>query len=725
MWTSQLQFGGVTGGNIFYAGGGDPNSPQGVQYWEGSSYQPRFVNPIIIDGYLYYTQPVSFSGGANGPTVCVNLKNGQILWSSTNVPPLSFGYVYNLWDPDQHGVFPPIVFTANFAQAFDGFTGDALFNVTGVPTGNAVMGPSGEQLRYVITNDGTTSSPAWYLSEWNSSKLWQYDINPYTGGGSLSPALVNASNGILIGGGVVLGAGVGGGPPIPLIGTTGTLPNGTTGIIPAGSSILVNASIPINSSNWAPGTNIPIKNINFDSLTTYDWNISITWHNTMALTPSVIAVNPGDIMLLRNGSLPTGFAATGTGTSQGPYTFFAVDLNTTHSTFGQVLWSQTYNPPAGNLTVVQGPVDFQTRVFVVSTQENMQWFGYSLTTGSLLWGPTASQAPFDYYGNPGTTTLAGSIAYGTLYCSSFSGILYAYNDLTGNIIFTYGNGGEGNSTKAGLNVFYGDYPTMIQSIANGVVYLATNEHTVPNPIYKGATTEAVNATTGEQIWQLSDYPSEWGTPGSAYVVADGYATFMNGYDNQIYSVGQGPSSTTVQATQTAIAAGTNVVIQGTVMDVSAGTTQSQQKADFPNGVPVASDASMTTWMGYVYQQQPLPTNFTGVDVSLDAKDPNGNIIHIGDANTTETGLYTYTWTAPNIPGDYLVTATFCGSNSYWGSSAQTGMNVQAAHPVESTPTATTSNLATTTDLMTYIVASAIAIIIVILIVGLLILRKHP
>ena len=42
-----------------------------------------------------------------------------------------------------------------------------------------------------ITNDGTTSNPAWYLSEWNSSKLWQYDINPYTGGGSLSPSIIN------------------------------------------------------------------------------------------------------------------------------------------------------------------------------------------------------------------------------------------------------------------------------------------------------------------------------------------------------------------------------------------------------------------------------------------------------------------------------------------------------------------------------------------------------
>ena len=52
-------------------------------------------------------------------------------------------------------------------------------------------------------------------------------------------------------------------------------------------------------------------------------------------------------------------------------------------------------------------------------------------------------------------------------------------------------------------------------------------------------------------------------------------------------------------------------------DISAGTTQDQQAADFPNGVPVASDASMKDWMGYVYQQKPLPTNFTGVPVTID------------------------------------------------------------------------------------------------------------
>ena len=76
----------------------------------------------------------------------------------------------------------------------------------------------------------------------------------------------------------------------------------------------------------------------------------------------------------------------------------------------------------------------------------------------------------------------------------------------------------------------------------------------------------------------------------------------------------------LQAPQTAVTAGSNVIIQGAVMDISAGTQQAEQKADFPNGVPVSSDASMAAWMGYVYQQQPEPTNFTGVSVQLAAID---------------------------------------------------------------------------------------------------------
>ena len=300
--------------------------------------------------------------------------------------------------------------------------------------------------------------------------------------------------------------------------------------------------------------------------------------------------------------------------------------------------------------------------------------------------------------------------------------------MTGKPIFTWGNGGPSqpdNSTYAGFNGPYGVYPTQIQSIDNGVVYLATDEHTVTNPIYVGATIAAINATTGQQIWRLSGYPSEWAGTGSAWAVAAGYLTFFNGYDGEIYSVGRGPSATTVTAPQTAITAGTNVVIQGTVMDTSAGTQQATVKADFPNGVPCASDASMAQWMEYAYDQQPEPTNFTGVTVTLTAIDPNHNFITIGTATTTDTGLYTLTWTPPSISGNYLVTATFAGNNGYYGSSAQTGMTVQGPSATSAPTPSPATGLASTATVELGIAAVIIVIIIIGAILAILLMRKRP
>jgi hypothetical protein len=188
MWTRELQFGGVVGGNPFVEGGSNPNGAvQGVQYYEGSAYQPRFVGPIIINGVLYYSEVVSFTGTTGGAVTAIDLRSGEVLWSRSDVPALSFGYIYNLWDQEQHGTFSPILFTSNFGSAYDAYTGDWLFDTINVPRGTAVMGPSGETIRYVMSNLGTNANPQWYLQSWNSSKLWQYDINPFTGGGSLSP----------------------------------------------------------------------------------------------------------------------------------------------------------------------------------------------------------------------------------------------------------------------------------------------------------------------------------------------------------------------------------------------------------------------------------------------------------------------------------------------------------------------------------------------------------
>ena len=132
-----------------------------------------------------------------------------------------------------------------------------------------------------------------------------------------------------------------------------------------------------------------------------------------------------------------------------------------------------------------------------------------------------------------------------------------------NLLWTYGNGGEGNTTYAGFNrSLRRHYPTFIQNIAGGVIYIATNEHTIPNPLYKGSTYRAINATDGKEIWQLSGYPSEWSTPGSVNGhTADGFLTCMNGLDNNIYSIGRGPSKLTVSAPDLSAASGQAVVIQ--------------------------------------------------------------------------------------------------------------------------------------------------------------------
>ena len=612
MWETPLQFGGIVGGNNFA-------TAQGAMYFEGSSYQPRFVNPIVIDGYLFYTQPVSFTGPSSGPTVCVNLQTGQQLWSKTTVPPLSFGYLYNLWDPDQHGAFPPALVAAVGGgltgipatwELFDAYTGDSLFNVTGVPgfaaqtgqvgtalTYGIATGPSGEQVRYVFANAGTAAAPNWYLAQWNMSKLWSYDINPYTGAGSQSPDIINSTNGVLV-------------PtlPVPIAGETGTTTTGGSVFVPYGSVLTVNGNIGIAEGNLASS---------FNPTTTYDWNVSIPWLNTMPIQPvystttgltstpaeqgtatsflatggtnpvTVIAANYGDLILCRNGSLPTGFTSTDTGYPQLPYTMFAINLNASRGAIGSILWMQNYNPPAGNETLQLCVVDFQTRVFVYQYYETVQWVGFSLNTGAPIWGPTPSEVAFNYYDWSGYNP--GVMAYGNLYSGGFGGVTYCYNDLTGKVLWTWGNGppGSDNSTYAGTQTPYGDYPTFIQAIANGVVYLSCDEHTIPDPLYKGATMEALNATTGQEITGtvLSEYASEWASSGSEYIVADGYLTCMNGYNNLIYSLWQGPSATTVQAPQTAITAGSNVVIQGSVLDTSAGTQLPTVKADFPNGVP--------------------------------------------------------------------------------------------------------------------------------------------
>ena len=654
MWTKPMQLGGVVGGNDF--------AIQGDTFFEGSAYLNRYTNPIIMGGRLYYTNVLGFSGaggfggGPTGPVDCVDLRTGELIWSRSDVPAPSFGLTYDIppGNPNQHGVYPPLLIATagGFSffgppspftwMAYDAFTGDWLFNATNVPTGASAMGPQAEYMVYTLTNYGTAPAPNWYLGEWNSTNIFYS-----TAGGMLSQFNFGTAD--------------------------------------------------VGGSAY------------------YDYNVTASGLNTVTSSPTVVAAYYNDILLGYDGSLPSGGSPAAFGRwSDTPYTYFAVNLNASKGTVGSVLWKKTLNPPAGNVTVFQAGVDPVSRVFVESHKETRQWVAYSLDTGEKLWGPIGNESSLDYYGNDFGGVPNAQLAYGNLYYCGFGGICYCYDVKTGNLKWTYGNGGAGNTTNAGFYAPRGNYPTFITAIGNGIIYTETTEHTFTTPIYKGALTRAINATDGTELWTLSAVTGGGGGS-TSYAIADGFATWFNGYDNQIYVVGRGPSATTVEAPMTAVTLGSSLVIRGTVIDTAAGTKQNQQAADFPHGVPVASDETMKDWMGYVYEQKPLPADFKGVDVTIDVLDANNNYRNIGSATTDASGAYSLQW-KPDIEGKYTVVATFHGTNGYWPSYSETSFAVDPAAASPEQP----QQLQPVDNTMT-IIGVGVAMIIAIAIVGLLIL----
>ena len=342
-----------------------------------------------------------------------------------------------------------------------------------------------------------------------------------------------------------------------------------------------------------------------------------------------------------------------------------------------MLWIKNFPAPANNLTLLVGPVDDQTGVFITEYRETMQWFGYDIYTGNYLWGPTKPESAWNYYSGTSGAITSNTIAYGNLYTTGYSGILYCYDLKTGKLEFTYGSGGAGNSTNSGLNTVYGNYPTLIGAVADQKIYLFTSEHSPNTPLYEGALVRCVDANTGAELWTVDGWSHS-----NTMAVADGYITYLNLYDMQIYSVGKGPSATTVTASPKISPRGSTIMIEGTVTDQSPGAKDT----------PAISDSSMTGWMAYLYMQKPKPANAIGVQVHVTASDPNGNIQDIGTATSDSNGNFGIMWTPP-VEGKYKVIATFEGTKAYGSSDATTYFGIS---PAPSAAVTTTSPTQTTT-----------------------------
>ncbi len=645
---------------IQYGGvvGGNNTAISGETYYMGGSYNVRFSNAIIMHGTLFYQEAYGNSGGG-GDYVAVDLRTGMEQWRI---------------NATKTGT--SIVPTLGYLYAFE--TG----NQHGVLPNGLLIAP------VTVSGQGTV----WRTYDPESGYLTSMNITNVPSGsaaGNLSPSSGSTASTY----------GPKGEYLIYSLTNLGTTSNINYYLSQWNSSNVIGTNSGNGVGTWYSGS------ANASAITAYDWNMSIP---SLKGQWSVFRdVSYNNLLLLIQGSFGTGPRTNGAGVN-----VTAVSLNPT--TRGQVLWAKYYAPAPNNVTRALVAVDAIAGTFVTEDKETLEINGFSLADGSHLWtnGPVVTE-----WDTLRRDTLS---AYGRLYASGYDGILYCYDDKTGDLLWTYGNGGVGNSTYEGLGTAYGHMPIFVDVIADGKVYLGTTEHSPNSPFYKDAQYRCINATDGTEIWTLTG----WGTGmyvGANDMVADGFFVYLNCYDMQIYSVGKGPSQTTVTASPKVSTSGNSVQIEGTVTDIAAGTKQSEQAARFPSGVPAVSDASMKSWMEYVYMQKPRPTDATGVQVTISVVDANGNYRDIG-TTTTNDGFFSLNW-KPDIEGAYTVYASFTGSESYWPSHAITSFNVDPAGPTAA-PTEAQIQSASDMYFVPAIAGLFVLVIVVAIVLALLMLRKH-
>jgi len=391
----------------------------------------------------------------------------------------------------------------------------------------------------------------------------------------------------------------------------------------------------------------------------YEWEKPIpTQLNGQPISLSLAGVTD-DVVLLRQTPTPGMFISLNLGWE----VVAGMDAMT-----GELLWG----PVNHTLPLMEdiGIVAIGDGAYVLHNKDRNEAYGYSLTDGSLLWGPV------ELPGNAWSTiTRSGDIAYGKVFIWDYGGYCSAIDLQTGNIDWTWTRGDAGLDTPYGIyELWYND------AIADGKIILS--EGKMYDPPLHPSKTVCINVTTGETVWTLTGW-----TGRNCPAVADDTVILWNSQDAKIYSIGKGPTTTTLTANPKVSKLGSSVLIEGSILDISAGAKQSGVVERFPNGIPVAADSIMDDWMSYVYMQQVCPTEFTGVELRVVAYDPNGNFKDYGVTTTDIYGNFAFPF-VPEVEGTYWIEVIFEGTESYYRSGATTFVTVDpAAEEFPDVPTA--------------------------------------
>ena len=698
LWSESNWLGGIMGGY------------DDTGYYNGIAYE-GFSSPLLVlEGKAYY----SVQNPPRYGWYTIDLYTGETISYQNNtlgdaaMPTL--GQVLNYDSPNQHGGFaylwttsgvslPPGTTTAVIPgisstglstwEMFDAYSGKSICKIANVSaTGTQFRDSIGSICYANIANLGTTAAPNYYLQIWNSTQaIWWR-----TAYGTAYPAT--------------------------LINGTSNVPNTLTG------------------DNaywfWRPGaTTVSMSTTQngaiYNGYNGFSMNISVASlygprNSVFNETATVRDVFPGQYVVV-------GTAGRNDARGNAPGSLWAYSLEP--GTWGNISWSVNFNAPlASDGFPLINATNGAGLSFGLSVKNNVFWYTervtgkiwvYSLTTGDQLWS----------YAEPNQFAFQGfsfSAHDGKAYTMGSMGEMHCFDATTGESLWNWSAPLQGNLETQGLTYTPLSLAFYVDNNATGrhLIYLhgSTGWAGETSPIRRDGAIFCVDADTGALVWRLTAYPNTANNALSKVVISDDRILYLDNHDNQIYCLGKGPSATTVSAPQIAPTLGSKVTITGTVTDQSpSGKHNINGDLDIAlKGTPAISDASMDSWMEYMFHQRPKPTDAIGVEVNLKAIDPNGNYVQIGNATSDMYGNFGLPYT-PEVPGTYQIIASFAGSNSYGPSASTTYLTVSEGPTSTPAPTAQPQSAA---DM--YILPGIIGIIIAIIIVGIatiLVLRKRP
>jgi outer membrane protein assembly factor BamB len=386
-----------------------------------------------------------------------------------------------------------------------------------------------------------------------------------------------------------------------------------------------------------------------------DWNDGVIWSVPVPEHPGIGSINEfivhPDVLVVRY--YQPNFATGGIYAGLGWFLNVGYDTQT-----GAELWVHNRTMQGATYFVWQ-MLDYSyvgqkdANLYTFTARDQLRTYAFDIHTGEQLW---VTEPRADAWGEFPSGQI---VAYDHVYIAGWDGKVYAHNIADGSTDWVYSTGNAGADTP------YGHWPLYSGIVAaDDKIIASTGEHSPQTPLWRGEKIHVIDAHTGDKIWSISGWFISHGN-----LVADGYFVGLNGYDNQLYCFGKGPSETTVSAPKTAIPAGTKVLVEGSVLDLSPAN----------EGTPCVAPESMAAWMEYMHMQQECPAEVTGVPVELTAiRESDGMTFDLGTKWTNGFyGIFDCEWT-PEEEGQYTIYATFNGDVSYGSSSAATGIIVGPA-----------------------------------------------